>query len=74
MANGRFDRTNDKVLRGSDYTVRGIGVFALSSVARDMSLGMRSKSIIPFSMEDLVRMALIFSFPALALWLPSLMS
>jgi len=52
----------------------GINVFALSGVARDVPLGTIFKGIVPFLVADIVRVILIFTFPALALFLPSLMS
>ena len=51
----------------------GINVFALSGVAKEVPLGTIFKGILPFVMADIIRVILIFSFPALALWLPSLM-
>jgi tripartite ATP-independent transporter DctM subunit len=52
----------------------GINVFALAGVAKDVSLGTIFKGIFPFLIADIVRVALVFFIPALALWLPSLMS
>jgi len=51
----------------------GINVFVLSSVAKDVSLSKIYKGIVPFIMADIVRVFLIFFFPAIALWLPSIM-
>ncbi|MBW1798833.1 MAG: TRAP transporter large permease subunit, partial [Deltaproteobacteria bacterium] len=51
----------------------GINVFALSGVAKDVPLGTIFKGISPFLIADLIRVLLVFIFPALALWLPSLM-
>jgi tripartite ATP-independent transporter DctM subunit len=51
----------------------GINVFALSGVAKDVPLATIFKGIFPFLVADIVRIILIFTFPALALWLPSLM-
>ncbi|MFH1489560.1 MAG: TRAP transporter large permease subunit [Pseudomonadota bacterium] len=51
----------------------GINVFALAGVAKDVPLGKIFKGIFPFVVADFVRVALIFFFPSLALWLPSLM-
>ena len=51
----------------------GINVFALAGVAKDVPLGTIFKGIFPFLGADVVRVALVFFFPALALWLPSLM-
>ncbi len=51
----------------------GINVFALAGVAKDVPLSTIFKGILPFLVADMVRVLLIFLFPALALWLPSLM-
>lgn len=51
----------------------GINVFALAGVAKDVPLGTIFKGILPFLVADIIRVALVFFFPALALWLPSLM-
>jgi tripartite ATP-independent transporter DctM subunit len=51
----------------------GINVFALAGVAKGVPLGTIFKGIFPFVVADIVRVVLIFLFPALALWLPSLM-
>ena len=51
----------------------GINVFALAGVAKDVPLGTIFKGIFPFLVADVVRVALVFFFPFLALWLPSLM-
>ncbi|MFH1488338.1 MAG: TRAP transporter large permease subunit [Pseudomonadota bacterium] len=51
----------------------GINVFALAGVAKDVPLGTIFKGIFPFLVADIVRVVLVFFFPFLALWLPSLM-
>lgn len=51
----------------------GINVFALSGVAKDVPLATIFKGIFPFLLADVVRVAFIIIFPALALFLPSLM-
>jgi len=51
----------------------GINVFVLSSVAKDVALNKIYKGIVPFILADVVRVILIFFFPAIALWLPSVM-
>jgi len=51
----------------------GINVFALAGVAKDVPLGTIFKGIFPFLVADIVRLVLVFAFPALCLWLPSLM-
>ena len=51
----------------------GINVFVLAGVAKDVSLGTIFKGIVPFIVTDVVRIAITFFFPAITLWLPSLM-
>jgi TRAP-type C4-dicarboxylate transport system permease large subunit len=51
----------------------GINVFALAGVAKEVPLSTIFRGILPFVLADLVRIMFIFFFPALALWLPSLM-
>lgn len=51
----------------------GLNVFILAGVAKDIPLGTIYKGILPFVASDIVRIALIIIFPAIALWLPSLM-
>jgi tripartite ATP-independent transporter DctM subunit len=51
----------------------GINVFVLAGVAKDVPLGTIFRGILPFVVADIARVILIFAFPALALWLPSLM-
>ena len=51
----------------------GINVFALAGVAKNVPLVRIFKGIFPFLVADIVRVVLIFFFPAIALWLPSLM-
>ena len=51
----------------------GINVFALAGVAENVSMGTIFKGIFPFLIADVARVALIILFPALALFLPSLM-
>ncbi|WP_430396532.1 TRAP transporter large permease [Ferrovibrio sp.] len=52
----------------------GINVFVINSIARDVSLGTIYKGVMPFILIDLVRLALIVIFPAIALYLPSHMN
>ncbi len=51
----------------------GINVFALAGVAKEVPLGTVFKGILPFLAADILRVILVFFFPALALFLPSLM-
>jgi C4-dicarboxylate transporter, DctM subunit len=47
----------------------GLNVFVVSSVARDVPLTATYRGVLPFLVADLVRLALVLSFPMLALWL-----
>lgn len=51
----------------------GMNVFVLQKVAKGVSVGTIFKGIVPFLVVDAIRIALIFLFPAIALYLPSLM-
>ncbi len=51
----------------------GINVFALRGVAKDVPLSTIFKGITPFVITDVFRVALVLIFPAIALYLPSLM-
>lgn len=51
----------------------GLHIFLLRSMASDVRLGQMYKGVAPFVISDLLRLALIVAFPALALWLPSIM-
>lgn len=47
----------------------GMNVFVLKSVLRDVSLGTIFKGVLPFWIADIIRLALLISFPWLSLWL-----
>jgi len=49
----------------------GINVFVLHGMARDIPLATIFRGIVPFLIADLVRLAMLTAFPALALWLPA---
>jgi C4-dicarboxylate transporter, DctM subunit len=49
----------------------GMNVFIMHGMAKDVPLRTIFKGIAPFAAADLVRLALVTVFPALALWLPS---
>lgn len=51
----------------------GLNVFVLSGLVKDISTGTIFKGILPFWVADMVRLAIIVLFPAVALLLPSLM-
>jgi len=52
----------------------GINVFVINSIARDISLWQIYKGVMPFILVDLIRLALLVVFPAIALWLPGHMN
>lgn len=52
----------------------GINVFVINSIARDVSLWQIYKGVMPFIFVDLIRLALLVLFPAIALYLPSHMN
>lgn len=49
----------------------GMNVFVLNSIAPDLSLGRIYRGVAPFILADLLRLALIVSFPWLSLALPN---
>jgi C4-dicarboxylate transporter DctM subunit len=52
----------------------GINVFVINSIARDIPLWQIYKGVMPFVLVDLIRLALLVLFPAIALYLPSQMN
>jgi len=48
----------------------GMDLFVIQGVARDTSLAMLTRGILPFILADVVRVVLIVAVPALVLWLP----
>ena len=51
----------------------GMNLCILKSIDRDVRLGTVMRGVLPFVTVDLVKVALLVAFPALALWLPSTM-
>jgi len=49
----------------------GINVMVLNAMRRDIGLPVIYRGILPFFAADLVRLAILFTFPVLTLWLPS---
>jgi tripartite ATP-independent transporter DctM subunit len=47
----------------------GLNVFVISSIARDVPITRTYKGVLPFVAADILRLALVVAFPALALWL-----
>ena len=52
----------------------GMNVFVINSIARDVPLGRIYRGTLPFIAIDVVRLVILCAFPALSLWLPSLVS
>ncbi|MGE0316091.1 MAG: TRAP transporter large permease [Lautropia sp.] len=51
----------------------GMNVFVINSIARDVPLARIYAGVMPFLAADILRLVLLCVFPAIALWLPSLM-
>ncbi|HEY5900594.1 MAG TPA: TRAP transporter large permease [Burkholderiales bacterium] len=51
----------------------GLNVYVLKSVFRDIESATIFRGVFPFVCADLVRIALLTTFPAISLWLPSFM-
>ena len=51
----------------------GLNVFVLKTMLPDVPLATIFKGIGPFFVADLVRLAIVVFFPAVVLWLPSVM-
>jgi tripartite ATP-independent transporter DctM subunit len=47
----------------------GLNVFVVSAIARDVPMMTIYRGVLPFIAADIVRLALVAAFPALALWL-----
>ena len=51
----------------------GMNVFVVNALARDLRLAEIYRGVAPFIAADVVRLALLVAFPAISVWLPSLM-
>jgi len=51
----------------------GINVFVINSIAKDVKLTTIYGGVMPFILTDIIRLALLVIFPAIALWLPQTM-
>jgi len=51
----------------------GMNVFTVKSIVRDVPLTRMFAGVAPFIAADLIVLALIIAFPAIAIWLPALM-
>jgi TRAP-type C4-dicarboxylate transport system permease large subunit len=52
----------------------GMNVFVISALAEDTPMSETFKGVLPYFLAELVRVGLLLAFPAIALWLPRLMS
>ena len=52
----------------------GMNVFVINSLARDVPMSRTFLGVMPFFVAELIRVALIITFPALSLWLPHLLA
>ncbi len=52
----------------------GMNVFVISAMAKDTPMIETFKGVMPFFGAEILRVILILAFPAMTLWLPSLLS
>jgi len=52
----------------------GMNVFVIKSVVHDVSFMTIFKGVIPFVLTDILRLIILITFPAIALWLPGRMT
>jgi C4-dicarboxylate transporter DctM subunit len=51
----------------------GMNLFVINSLLPDVKLNAIFRGVWPFVMADVVRLGILIAFPAISLWLPSLM-
>jgi TRAP-type C4-dicarboxylate transport system permease large subunit len=51
----------------------GMNLFVLNALLPHVPTGTLFRGVLPFMVADVVRLAILIAFPAIALWLPSLM-
>jgi tripartite ATP-independent transporter DctM subunit len=51
----------------------GMNVFVIKTVVQDVTFGTIFAGVIPFVLTDIVRLAILIAFPAIATWLPNRM-
>jgi TRAP-type C4-dicarboxylate transport system permease large subunit len=52
----------------------GMNVFVISALAKDTPMSETFKGVMPFFAAEVIRVAILLSFPAITLWLPRLLS
>jgi TRAP-type mannitol/chloroaromatic compound transport system permease large subunit len=50
-----------------------MNLFVLKTLLPGVSTGTLFQGVLPFMLADVLRLALLIAFPAITLWLPSLM-
>jgi TRAP-type C4-dicarboxylate transport system permease large subunit len=51
----------------------GMNLFVLKTLLPQVSTGTVFRGVTPFIVADIVRLAILIAFPAISLWLPSMM-
>jgi TRAP-type C4-dicarboxylate transport system permease large subunit len=51
----------------------GMNLFVLKALLPHVLTGTLFRGVLPFMVADIVRLAILIAFPAIALWLPSMM-
>jgi len=51
----------------------GMNVFVIKTVVRDVTFSTIFRGVIPFVLTDILRLAILIGFPAIATWLPGRM-
>ncbi|HUG37806.1 MAG TPA: TRAP transporter large permease subunit [Candidatus Limnocylindrales bacterium] len=51
----------------------GMNMFVLKSLLPEVTTGTIFRGVMPFMLADVIRLAILVAFPAIVLWLPSLM-
>ncbi|KPK06928.1 MAG: C4-dicarboxylate ABC transporter permease [Betaproteobacteria bacterium SG8_39] len=51
----------------------GMNVFVINSLARDVPMSQTFIGVLPFFFAELIRVAILIAFPALSLWLPTVL-
>jgi tripartite ATP-independent transporter DctM subunit len=52
----------------------GLNIYVIQGIAKDLSLGTIFRGVIPFLASDFLHLAMLIAFPAVVLWLPSVVA
>ncbi|MDQ6628119.1 MAG: TRAP transporter large permease subunit, partial [Pseudomonadota bacterium] len=72
VAGPAVDRRGQGLL-GLIHPPVGMVVFVVKSVVQEVSFTTIFKGVLPFVVTDILRLVILISFPAIALWLPGRM-